>query len=39
MIMFSKLLKKHGKTALIAYLCWCTIKGLAFLALGGYLLK
>lgn len=34
-----KLLKKHGKKALLIYLCWCTIKGLAFLALGGYLMK
>ncbi len=32
-------MKKHGKTALVLYLCWCAVKGLAFLALGGYLLK
>ena len=31
-----KILKRHGKTALILYICFCTIKGLAFLALGGY---
>lgn len=37
--MLSDKLKKHGKTALIVYLCWCTLKGLAFLALGSYLLK
>lgn len=37
--MFRNKLKKYGKSALIAYICWCTIKGLAFLALGGYLLK
>jgi len=37
--MIKKKLKEHGKVALIVYLCWCTIKGLVFLALGGYLLK
>ena len=34
-----KVLEKYGKKALVLYICWCTIKGLAFLALGGYLLK
>ena len=31
-------LKKYGKGAFILYLCWCTIKGLAFLALGKFFL-
>jgi hypothetical protein len=26
--------KKYGKTALIVYLGWCLVKGLAFLFLG-----
>lgn len=30
-------LKKYGKKGLVIYLCWCTLKGLAFLALGDYL--
>lgn len=30
-------LKKYGKKALILYLCWCALKGVAFLFLGKYL--
>ena len=30
------ILKKYGKKALVLYICWCTVKGLAFLALGKY---
>jgi hypothetical protein len=26
--------KKYGKKALILYLCWCVLKGLAFLWAG-----
>ncbi len=32
-----KHLKKYGKKGLIIYICWCTVKGLAFLAFGNYL--
>jgi hypothetical protein len=31
-----KKFKEYGKGALVLYLCWCAIKGLAFLALGKY---
>ena len=31
-----KFLQKHGKKAFVLYICWCAIKGLAFLALGKY---
>lgn len=30
--------KKHGKKALIIYLCWCVVKGILFLVLGSKLL-
>jgi len=33
------LLKKHGKKALILYMCWCVIKGLVFLYAGLQLLS
>jgi len=26
--------KRHGKKALIIYLCWCLVKGILFLLLG-----
>ena len=29
--------KKHGKKALIIYLCWCVVKGILFLVLGSKL--
>lgn len=32
-----KKLKKYGKGAFILYICWCAVKGLAFLALGRFL--
>jgi hypothetical protein len=28
------LFKKYGRKALILYLCWCAVKGVAFLLLG-----
>jgi hypothetical protein len=28
------LFKKYGRKALIIYLCWCAVKGVAFLLLG-----
>lgn len=31
-------LKSGGKKALIIYLCWCAVKGLAFL-IAGWLLR
>ena len=31
--------KKHGKKALIIYLCWCVVKGILFLILGSKLLS
>lgn len=34
-----KKLKAYGKKAFVLYLCWCTVKGLVFLALGKYLLE
>lgn len=39
MIMIKNMVKNHGKKALIAYLCWCLLKGLAYLTLGVYLFK
>ena len=30
--------QKYGKKALVIYLCWCVVKGLAFLFLGFKLL-
>ena len=32
------LLKKYGKQGLIIYLLWCTVKGIAFLAVGKYMI-
>ena len=29
-----KFFRKHGKKALIIYLVWCVLKGIAFLFLG-----
>jgi hypothetical protein len=26
--------RKHGKKLIIAYICWCIVKGLVFLFLG-----
>lgn len=34
-----KYAKRYGKKALIIYICWCTIKGIAYLTLGKYLLS
>ena len=30
-------IKKHGKKALIIYVCWCVVKGIIFLLLGSRL--
>lgn len=27
-------IQKHGKKALIIYLCWCAVKGVLFLLVG-----
>lgn len=33
-IMAKPFFRKYGKKALIAYLCWCIVKGIAFLIIG-----
>lgn len=37
--MIKKRLKKYGKKGLIIYICWCTLKGIAYLVLGNYLIS
>lgn len=33
-----KRIKQYGKKALIVYLIWCTVKGVAYLAIGKLLI-
>ena len=37
--MIKQKIKKYGKRAFVIYIIWCTAKGIAFLALGKYLIS